>query len=210
MKIIGLSGGIASGKNYISDIFSEFKAQIFDADKVAHNILQNDQEIIDKIAKYYPQALINNKIDRKILGSIILNSENKLKIIEDIIHPQVRKKYLEFVKNCKNNNSKFLILNIPLLIEKKFYQYDYLIAIIVDEKLRQERYINRELEKLKESDKTESKKIELRQKFNNIKSRQLSDKIRIEKAHFILDGALEYKELRQRIKDIIAKIEADI
>ena len=93
MKIIGLTGGIAAGKNFVSEIFSKEGAWIFDADKESHKILEENQEIISLVIEKFPQAAQNNKICREILGKIVFGDAKNLKILEEIIYPNVRKNY---------------------------------------------------------------------------------------------------------------------
>jgi len=82
MKIIGLTGGVASGKNFIADLFAKKGALIFDADKEVHDILVNDHEALSLINQTFPTAIINDQVDRKSLGKIVFNDEKKLKLLE--------------------------------------------------------------------------------------------------------------------------------
>ena len=92
ISVVGLTGGIASGKNFVAEIFSKNGAAIFDADKEVHLLLESNQDVIAQIKKNFPQSLVNHKIDRKILGKIVFDkkSAQKLKILEEILHPKVR------------------------------------------------------------------------------------------------------------------------
>ena len=144
MQIIALSGAIASGKNFIADILAQkMNCLIFDADKEVHDIYQNNQKVILEIKSHFGDAYQDGKINRELLSKIIFSNPQKLKILEDIIHPQVRKNYQEFLKNAKKQNTKFAILNIPLLLEKGGYNYDKLIAISIYPSVQKIRFISR-------------------------------------------------------------------
>ncbi len=198
MKIIALSGGIASGKNFIANIFAKnYNCKIFDADYQTHILLEQDEEVFEEIQWYFPKSIVHNKIDRKKLGAEVFGNQEKLKILEKIIHPRVKKIYDAFLKQAQEEGDDFLILNIPLLIEKGNYRYDSLIAIVTDEKIRQERYVKRELKK----DPSQNEK-ELIAKFNNIVNSQASDIQRTSVAHFVLDGSLTESELTDEVKRI--------
>jgi len=101
MKIIGLTGGIASGKNFVAEILAKKDAAIFDADKEVHKLLESDKSTILEVSKKFSQSFIDKKINRKILGEIVFSpgekGAKKLKILEKIIHPKIRKNHLEFL-----------------------------------------------------------------------------------------------------------------
>lgn len=96
MKIIGLTGGIASGKNFIAEIFAKNGAVIFDADVEVHKLLESDKSTIEEVINSFPESFIEQKINRKILGKIVFSNSKKLEILEKILHPKVRKKYQSF------------------------------------------------------------------------------------------------------------------
>ncbi|MBM5782478.1 MAG: dephospho-CoA kinase [Pelagibacterales bacterium] len=167
MKIIGLTGGVASGKNFIADIFAKHGAAIFDADQEVHNLLKNDQITISEIKKHFPESFINNEIDRKILGKIVFSNKEKLKILEDIIHEKVRKAYDYFLKSVKKLGKKIIVLNIPLLLETKSYKCDKIIAISISKIAQKQRFLSRnKMQNLEDST----------IRFYQIYSRQISKK----------------------------------
>src|SRR5690606_26497739 len=108
-------------------------ALIFDADKEVHKLLESDEPTIQKVREKFPQSFVDGKIERKILGKIVFSDESQLRILEKIIHPEVRKKYSEFVAAAQKKSTKLLVLNIPLLLETKGYKCDKIIAIIAGE-----------------------------------------------------------------------------
>jgi dephospho-CoA kinase len=199
MKIIALSGGIAAGKNHVAEIFADFGGAVFDADKVNHEILLRP-EIIQKIAEIFPKAVENGKINRQKLGKIVFSDKEDLAKLEKITHFEIRKKYQEFLQDAQDKKAKFLVLNIPLLLEKAGYEYDYLVAIIADNNLRKKRYIEREMNK----NANLNKQI-LEQKFDDIAAHQALDEKRIEKADFVIKNNGDVKSDVQKILDHILK-----
>ncbi len=199
MKIIALSGGVASGKNFIANIFAKnYNCKIFDADERTHIIFEESKEVFDEVEWYFPGSIVGGKINRKKLGTEVFGSQEKLQILEKIIHPRVKATYSEFLKSAEEENVDFVILNIPLLIEKGNYRYDSLIAITTNEKIRQDRYVKRELSK----DSAQNEK-DLITKFNHIKSSQATDIQRTNIAHFVLDGGLAEGDLVDEVKRIV-------
>jgi dephospho-CoA kinase len=106
MKRIGISGGIGSGKTFISNIFKENNYKIFNSDLVARDILNNDKSIRNKIISSFG----NNSYDliglnKEYISDLIFNSEEKRLKLNKIVHPRVYLKYLDFLKINSDYNS---------------------------------------------------------------------------------------------------------
>ncbi len=112
MPVIGLTGNIASGKSYIAEIFREHGALVHNSDIAAHEIMNS--AAFDKIAAAFPAVIENGKISRQKLGAEVFHDEEKLVKLEQILHPLVRQKNLEFIAA---NKGKLVVLEIPLLFE---------------------------------------------------------------------------------------------
>lgn len=204
MKIIGLTGGIASGKNFISEILAKNGAIIFDADAEAHKLLESDAATIAEVKNYFPESFVNNKIDRKILGKIAFCDREKLKILEKILHPKIRKIHLEFLKKSKEQGAKLIVLNIPLLLETSGYKCDYIIAVIVKKEVQKKRFLHRE--KLKDPKNFLAQKKILEQKFEKIKAQQATNVERKKRADFIVDNSVSKTQTIKQVKKILSSI----
>ena len=208
MKIIGLSGGIASGKNTVADIFHELGIEVFDADAVVHNLYLQDQEIIKLVAQNFLESFDGKIINRKILSALISKNPSQIHILEKIIHPKIREIYQNFLEKNLQKKSNFVVINIPLLLESNQYKTDKIIAIIADEKTRQDRYIQRVVADLKNSN---SDLInELKNKFLMLKNKQISDEERIKKADFVIYNDSDLADLKQKTLEINRKIFCEI
>ena len=204
MKIIGLSGGIASGKNTVADIFHELGIEVFDADAVVHNLYLQDQEIIKLVAQNFLESFDGKIINRKILSALISKNPSQIHILEKIIHPKIREIYQNFLEKNLQKKSNFVVINIPLLLESNQYKTDKIIAIIADEKTRQDRYIQRVVADLKNSN---SDLInELKNKFLMLKNKQISDEERIKKADFVIYNDYDLADLKQKTLDVYQKL----
>ena len=204
MKIIGLSGGIASGKNTVADIFHELGIEVFDADAVVHNLYLQDQEIIKLVAQNFLESFDGKIINRKILSALISKNPSQIHILEKIIHPKIREIYQNFLEKNLQKKSNFVVINIPLLLESNQYKTDKIIAIIADEKTRQDRYIQRVVADLKNAN---SDLInELKNKFLMLKNKQISDEERIKKADFIIYNDGDLADLKQKTLDVYQKL----
>lgn len=204
MKIIGLSGGIASGKNTVADIFHELGIEVFDADAVVHNLYSQDPEIIKLVAQNFLESFDGKIINRKILSALISQNPSQIHILEKIIHPKIREIYQNFLEKNLQKKSNFVVINIPLLLESNQYKADKIIAIIADEKLRQDRYIQRVVADLKNANPDLIN--ELKNKFLMLKNKQISDEERIKKADFVIYNDGDLADLKQKTLDVYQKL----
>ena len=205
MKIIGLTGGIASGKNFIAEIFANNGAAIFDADEEVHNLLESDKSTIKEVKKFSPESFVEHKINRKILRKIVFSNSKKLEMLEKILHPKVRKKYQSFLNKSKKEGRKMVILNIPLLLEKKGYECDKIIAIISTKSIQRERFLRRTKESYPENFAEE--KENLIKQFEKIFLKQTTNKDRKKAADFVIDNTKSKDFAISQVKNLINLLE---
>ena len=207
MKIIAICGGVASGKNVICEIFKKKGAKIFDADAIVHELLDKNKPLISVILNEFPEAKNYNinTISRSKLGEIVFNSNEKLKILENIIHPYVKEEYKKFI--ATENQSEMIILNIPLILETNNYSYDYLIAIKASLEIRKNRFIKRFKQNYINNDLLLTyNKSEIADRVDKIVNKQVSDEYRISKADFVIDNNQTIDNLESQINEIIFKL----
>ena len=141
---ICLVGEIASGKTFVANCF-EFP--IFNADKEVKKIYKNNKNCFKKLNKIFPAYIKNFPIRKKEVRSIL--DKNNIKILGKIVHPYVRLSLKKFLKT--NYKSKFVVLDVPLLIENKLYKKsDILINVkspkqLIAKRLRKRGYYNKKL-----------------------------------------------------------------
>ena len=111
---IGIIGNIGSGKSYVAQ---NFGYPVFDADYEVAQLYQRDKKIFTKLKKSLPKYIQSFPIEKKEISNAILANKNNLKKIIKIVHTEIRKKMNDFLK--KHKNRKFVILDIPLLLENK-------------------------------------------------------------------------------------------
>ena len=142
--IVGLTGGIGSGKSSAANFFAELGIDVIDADEVSKNILDTNaaakNKFVDTFGKEFLDA--NSNIDRNLLRSKIFKDEDKKSLLESIIHPLVREEILKFIENSK---TIYKIIMVPLIYEtnsKDFYHK--IIVIDCDEEYQIERASSRD------------------------------------------------------------------
>ena len=113
---IGLTGGIASGKTTVCNLFKDLSVEIIDADVISHELSKKGGAAFEEIIEAFEDEIIGNdgELDRKKLRSIVFNDNTKKKILEGIIHPKV---LLSINEKIKASQSDYLIISVPLMIE---------------------------------------------------------------------------------------------
>ena len=126
---IGLTGGIASGKTTVANLFSDLGIEIIDADEIAHSITSKQGSAYDKIVKHFGEDLLghDNELDRKKLRTIIFNNSELKKDLEQIIHPEVHSIINQLTLESQES---YQIIVIPLLIETDYQDFFDRILII--------------------------------------------------------------------------------
>ena len=113
---IGLTGGIASGKTTVCNLFKDLSVEIIDADVISHELSKKGGAAFEEIIEAFEDEIIGNdgELDRKKLRSIVFNDNAKKKILEKIIHPKV---LFSINEKIKASQSDYLIISVPLMIE---------------------------------------------------------------------------------------------
>ncbi len=118
MRVIGLTGGIASGKSRVASLLASWGAIVIDADLVAHRVLERGKRTQEKIRQAFGKRVFHGKmIDRKALGKIVFRNEQKRKELEKIVHPQAKRILTRRVRELSRKEIPFVFLEIPLLFE---------------------------------------------------------------------------------------------
>jgi dephospho-CoA kinase len=131
--IVGLTGGIGSGKSVAGNFFIELGIDVIDADHVSKNILDDNESAKKLFLENFGEKFIdkNNKIDRAILRDEIFKNEDKKEALESIIHPLVREEIFNFIEN---SNSVYKIIMVPLIYETNSQDfYDKIVVVDCNE-----------------------------------------------------------------------------
>jgi dephospho-CoA kinase len=123
--VVGLTGGIASGKSTVSNLFKSKDVPLVDADVLAREVVAPGTPALRKIVAEFGEEILlpDGSLDRKKLGSVIFNDEKKRRKLNAIVHPAVRKGMLMAVVRHWLKGERLCIMDVPLLIESKLYPY---------------------------------------------------------------------------------------
>ena len=126
---LAVVGDIGSGKSYVA---KQFGYPVFNADAVVAKLYRKNRKCYNKLKKTLPNYITSFPVKKVELSEAIIANQNNLKKIIKIIHPKVRSNMNNFVK--KNSNKKFIILDIPLLIENKINEKNDILIFVDAEK----------------------------------------------------------------------------
>ena len=143
MKKIGLTGGIGSGKSYISTVFKKIGFPVFDADLNAKKCMHENKELRLAIINLFGSNIYNNgKLQTRELASIVFSDQIKLNALNQVVHPVVTE---EFKNWCKNQDSDFVIKEAAILFESNTYKdLDFIISVSAPIEIRVKRVVSRD------------------------------------------------------------------
>ncbi len=170
--LVGITGGIGSGKSTLSDLLRKEGYLVYDSDKEARNLQNENQDIRQKIQKLFGNDIYNSDgLNRKEVAKIVFNDKQMLAQLNAIIHPEVRADFNRWVKNHDNN--KILFLESAILFENGFNQLvDKVIVITAKEETRILRVVKRD-------------KVSPEQVLARI-ANQLPEEVKIKRANFVI------------------------
>ena len=187
MKIIGLTGGIGSGKSSVLEIFKKIGISTYNADESAKELISSDKEIIFSIKQLFGEDIYNeNELNSKLVSKIVFNDKEKLKSLNSIIHPAVA---LDFNKFClRHRNESYIVKEAAIIFETKTENlFNKIIYVKTPEEIRIDRVMQRD--NLSRDD-----------VLNRIQN-QINETSIIDKCDFVIDN-INYNELEQKVLEI--------
>ena len=185
---VAIIGDIGSGKSHIARLFGY---PIFNADDEVAKLYKKNWKCFVRLKKALPRYIKTFPVNKNALSQAIIDSNYNLKKIAKIIHPEVKLKMKKFIK--KNKNKKFVILDVPLLIENKINKKkDILIFVDANQK-----EINKRLKK------RENVNIKIFRKFKKL---QLPIEFKKKKSNYIIKNNFRNYSAKKDVKTIMKKI----
>lgn len=145
-KVIGLTGGIATGKSTVSSMFAEQGIPVIDADQLAREVVQPGEPAYEQIIAAFGEKILqeDGTLNRKHLGEIVFSDEAKRKQLNGIVHPAIRERMIEQRDAFIKSGESLVVLDIPLLFESKLEHFaDLTVVVYVDEQIQLERLMKR-------------------------------------------------------------------
>ncbi len=183
--VVGLTGGIGSGKTAASDFLASLGIDIVDADVVAREVVEPGSPCLAAIAEHFGERVIDaqGQLNRRALRNIVFNDDRAKEWLNQLLHPAIRARLLAQLQQA---NSPYVVLVAPLLLENQLQRYcDRVLVIDVPEALQLERTMQR--------DNSEQQQVEA------IMASQLTREQRLQRADDIVHNDADLTHLQQQL-----------
>jgi dephospho-CoA kinase len=186
-KIIGLTGGIGSGKTTVSQLLCKAKIPIYFADIEAKWLMQHDTTLTNQLKETFGEHIYeNNKLKTKDLASIVFNNPSELKKLNALVHPVVRSHFRKFVNRSRK---PYVIIENAILYESGMSEMcDYVIVVTAP--------IEERIKRVMQRDEASKKEVEARMK------NQWDDERKIQKADFVIHN-LDRRQLQEQVEKLL-------
>ncbi|KAF4611906.1 hypothetical protein D9613_004403 [Agrocybe pediades] len=196
MLVVGLTGGIATGKSTVSSLLKASHIPIVDADIIARQVVEPGTPALAKIKRTFGDEVLlpDGTLDRKKLGSIIFNDEAKRKQLNAIVHPAVRRAMFWQVLGYWVRGHKYCIMDVPLLIEGGLWKFVGLVVVVYcSEDIQLQRLMQRDGSTKEEA-------------MSRLKS-QIPISEKVSYADIVIDNSGSRQELEKSIDDLVRKLQ---
>ncbi|WP_295778729.1 dephospho-CoA kinase [Clostridium sp. 2218st1_F5_2218SCRN_220325] len=197
MLVLGLTGNIGCGKSSVSTIFMENNIKVVDADIVARQIF-DDKNLLNEVFSTFGKSIRNQdgSLNRRALGNIVFNDDEKLILLNNLTHPKIKQKILSKVEEYKNQGEKIVVIDAALLIEDDYIPYIQKLILIT---CRKEIQINRIIAR------DNCTKEEAISRINS----QMSQEEKVKFADYIIDNSNSFEELQKKVLELISVLQGE-
>jgi dephospho-CoA kinase len=196
MILVGLTGGIATGKTTVANMFMRCGAVVIDADALAREVVRPGKPAWREIVKTFGRNVLNSDrtINRQTLGHIVFRSRVKLRLLERIIHPRVARLQAQLTKQAaRKSPDAVVIYDVPLLFEAGIHKrFDKTIVVTADRKKQIARLRTRN-------------GLTRAVALQRIRSQMPLSK-KVQKADYVLDGTLSKSVLRRTVRHLYSTL----
>lgn len=192
--VIGLTGGIGSGKSTVTNLLAQQGIPIIDTDIIARQVVEPGSDGLQQVVSHFGEACLNQDktLNRAYLRELIFNDKSAKKTLESILHPLIKEETLKQIVKYRSNNPRFIVVAIPLLIEsieKHFTRPGYLDEVwVVDCSVEQQ------IERAMQRDGNN------RDLIIKIIAQQASREQRLEHADFVIDNSKTIEHLTNQLR----------
>lgn len=191
MLILGLTGNIGCGKSSLSKILMQNNIDVIDADIISRNIFE-DKELLNLVFENFGENIKNldGSLDRKSLGNIVFNDDQKLVLLNSLTHPKIKEKILNKINEIRNIGKSLVVIDAALLIEGGYLDIlDKLIVITCKESIQISRIQLRD-------------NLTKEQAISRMNS-QMSQDEKIKYADYIIDNSGDTNNLKYKAEELI-------
>ena len=196
--VIGLTGGIGTGKSTVSQILKEKKFPVIDLDIIAHEVIKFPK-VVEKIVENFGKEVLeyNNTgnwiVSREKLGRVIFGNREKRLILNSVMHPEILRIMREKILECKKEN-KIIFVEIQLLFEVQWEkEFDYILLVSAEKETQIKRILSRD---------NRSKEEAL-----SIINSQMSLDEKKKRSDYVIENDGNIQDLEKKVDDFLKKIE---
>lgn len=191
--VVGLTGGICSGKSTVANILTEMGIPVLDADRVVHQVYRPGTHVYEKLVARFGKEIVdgNGEIDRKKLGAIVFSDPEARAFLENATHPLVEGRMREFVARCRDSKRPLCVIEAALIFEKKKGKlFDKIVTVYCDRETQISRLVKRDGISREEAEK----------KINS--QMPLDEKAKL--ADHVIDNSGSLEETRRQVEELVA------
>lgn len=196
--ILGLTGGIATGKSTVTAMLRERGIPVIDADQIAREVVEPGKPAYEAIVRHFGRDILleNGQLDRKKLGEVVFSDEAERQKLNAIVHPEVRRVMRQEAEVAEENGAQIVFMDIPLLYESKLqYLVEKIVVVYAPSDMQLARMMERD-----ELDEEQAKK-RLRAQFP-------IDQKKLE-ADFLIDNSQSREETQRQVEELLTVIRSE-
>jgi len=196
--ILGLTGGIATGKSTVTAMLRERGIPVIDADQIAREVVEPGKPAYEAIVRHFGRDILleDGQLDRKKLGEVVFSDEAERQKLNAIVHPEVRRVMRQEAEAAEANGAQIVFMDIPLLYESKLqYLVEKIVVVYAPSDMQLARMMERD-----ELDEEQAKK-RLRAQFP-------IDQKKLE-ADFLIDNSQSREETQRQVEELLTVIRSE-
>lgn len=192
MFVLGISGGIGSGKSTVSGILEERGLRVLDADKISHEVTEANGIAIPEIEELFGKKAIlaDGSMNRKYVSSVVFNDNKKLDLLSSVIHKYVFQYIETEIEKETQKKTKCVVLDVPIPVRKFVDLCNQIWIVTCDEQVKLSRLVDRGM-KLDEA----KRRIAV----------QMTDDEYSELGDFVIDNSSSLEELNEKVDNLVVK-----
>ncbi|HPE31716.1 MAG TPA: dephospho-CoA kinase [Parvularculaceae bacterium] len=193
MIVVGLTGSIGMGKSTVLKMFEALGAAAWNADDAVHRLYAKGAAGALAVAKDFPEAIVDGAVDREKLAALVLGNPEKLRRLEEIVHPLVSDDRADFLARAESDHVDIVMLDIPLLFEKSYEEmFDAIVVVSAPADVQRARVLAR-------PGMTEAK-------FEAILAQQTPDAEKRARADYVIDTGLPLEETKAQVEGVMSEL----
>lgn len=199
MLIVGLTGGIASGKSTVSELFEQAGVPVLCLDELAREAVAPSAPALDDIRRIFGDEFIDGEggLDREAMARLVFRDEGKRKLLESIIHPRLAQEVDNRIEQLERQGHRMVVADVPLLYEIKWdLTCDLVVVVYVPEQIQEKRLMERDGVPLQDA----RARLEAQMSIEEKKKR----------ADYVVDNTGDIAKTRDQVLGILRELESRV